>query len=393
MTRPFDNFAAALLTMAALFPAGAHADVTVQQKTALEVASLIHLHGATTTNVSADKKREDTESHCEGMLSLVCGNIQGGEIVRLDKAVTWRLEPNKKRYREEAFATPEEMAALRAKMQANLEKMRSCPAVQKQPQPVDTSKCQMSPPKIDVLKTDEKLSIAGHDTKKTTATLTQTCTDKQTGDVCDTVVAIDLWLTQDTLPGSGDRRAFDAAYAKKLGLEDAQGIMRGEALKYLAPYQAQIKQLTDKSSDFTGQPLKTSLKVMMGGAQCGAASKSKSNTADAAGTTGNAGGDASSTNPLADVTQAGKALGSMMGGLFHKKKADAAQDSPPATAAPPPANDPFSQYVQLASFSMETMSITTDPVPAARFEIPVDWRKETPKPAKNGDDSFSCPAS
>jgi len=64
-------------------------------------------------------------------------------------------------------------------------------------------------------------------------------------------------------PGADDRRVFEQAYAKKLGLDDAQGVLRGEFAKFLAPYQSQIKQLTDKSSDLKGQPLKTSLRVMM----------------------------------------------------------------------------------------------------------------------------------
>jgi len=148
-------------------------------------------------------------------------------------------------------------------------------------------------------------SIAGHDAQKTSATMTETCTDKESGDVCDTVVALDVWLTQDSLPGSSDRRAFDAAYAKKLGLDDPQGIMRGEAAKFLAPYQSQIKQLTDKSGDFKGQPLKTSLRVMMGGQQC----KMKSKAGDAAG----GGTSATDGNPMGDVKEAGKAIGSLMG--------------------------------------------------------------------------------
>ena len=119
-------------------------------------------------------------------------------------------------------------------MQANLEKMRSCPVPQKQ-QPIDTSKCDMSPPKIDVRKTDERMSIAGHNAQRTSATLTETCTNKETGDVCATVVAVDVWLTQDTPPGLSDRRAFDLAYARKLGIADAQGLVQGDLARYLAP--------------------------------------------------------------------------------------------------------------------------------------------------------------
>jgi hypothetical protein len=244
--------------------------------------------------------------------------------------VTWTLEPDKKRYRETPFLTPEELAAMRARMQANLEKMRSCPVSQKQQQaqPVDQSKCQMSPPKIEVQKTADKLSIAGHDTQRTSATLTETCTDKDSGDVCDTVVAVDVWLTQETLPGSSDRRAFDLAYAKKLGLEDPQSFITADVAKYLAPYQSQIKLLQEKSAAFKGQPLKTSLRVLMGGPQCSAINKSTSDTNADNSNNGTA-------NPLNNVAQAGKALGGLVGGLFHKKKADDSQsDSPPADAAP-----------------------------------------------------------
>jgi hypothetical protein len=404
-----------LIACATLAATAVQADVTVQEKTTLDVASMIRMHGATTTSITADKKRDDSESHCEGIMSLVCGNVHGGEIVRLDRGLTWHLEPDKKSYREDIFATPEQLAEMRARLQANLEKMRSCPVSQKQ-QPVDKSKCEMSAPKIEVRKTDDKISIAGHDAQRTQATLTETCTNKDTGDVCDTVIAVDLWLTQDKLPGAGDRHVFAQAYAKKLGLDDPQGPMRGEFAKFLAPYQAQIKQLTDKSGDLKGLPLKTSLRVLMGGQQCSATAKMKAN--------GSAGGDNSGSgngNPMNNVAQAGKALGSALGGLFHKKKTDDSQSggatppdaastanaSPaaagaPATGAPtagapaasaPGVPDPLAQYVQMAAFTMETVAISTDAVPADRFEVPADWKKIVPAPSKKGEDEFTCPKS
>jgi hypothetical protein len=388
-----------LVAGASLGAVVAQADVTIEQKTSLDVASMIRVHGATTTSITADKKRDDSESHCEGIMSLVCGNLHGGEIVRLDRGLTWHLEPDKKSYREDIFATPEQLAEMRAKMQATLEKMRSCPVSQKQ-QPIDKSKCEMSPPKIDVHKTDEKMTIAGHDAQRTLATLTESCTNRDTGDVCDTVVALDLWLTQDKLPGAGDQRAFAQAYAKKLGLEDAQGAMRGEFAKFLAPYQSQIKQLTDKSSDLKGQPLRTSLRVMMGGQQCSSTAKMKSS--DSAGGETSAGGG----NPMNNVAQASKAIGSALGGLFHKKKTDDSQaagtDTATASNAPPAAGpatnptgapDPFAQYVQMAAFTMETVTINTDTVPAGRFEVPSDWKKIVPTPSKRGDEEFTCPKS
>jgi hypothetical protein len=260
----------------------------------------------------------------------------------------------------------------------------------------------MSPPKIDVHKTDDRMSIAGHDAQRTLATLTETCTNKDTGDVCDTVVAVDVWLTQDNIPGAGDRRAFQQAYAKRLGLVDEQGAMSAEVSKFLAPYQSQIKQLTDKSSDLKGQPLKTSLRVMMGGQQCSATAKMQANGSAAAGNT-----TGSSANPITDVAQAGKAIGSqvgnMVGSLFHKKKADDSQAAAGAaatpaagagaSATPPSSPDPFAHYVQMASFTTETVTISADPVPAERFEVPPDWKKDAPKSAKAAEEEFTCPKS
>jgi hypothetical protein len=287
------------------------------------------------------------------------------------------MEPAKKRYSEQAFITPADMEAMRTKMQANLEKMKSCPAPQGRP-PVDNSKCDMSPPTIDVHKTGDTTSIAGHDAHRTVATLTQSCTDKQTGDVCDTVIAVDVWLTDDSIAGTADRREFDAAYARKLGLNDPNGIMQGQAAKFLAAYQTQIKQLTDKSGDFKGQSLKTSLRVLMGGPHCSAAARTNSTS-----------GDGTATN----IGQAGQAIGAqvgqLMGGLFHKKKTDDSQGAA-STAGP---NDPYAQYIQMASFSSETVTVTSDPIPAARFDIPPEWTKEEPKPAKSGDGEYTCPKS
>jgi hypothetical protein len=138
---------------------------------------------------------------------------------------------------------------------------------------------------------------------------------------------------------------------------------------------------------------------MMGGQQCSSTAKMKSN--------GSAGADnsAGNGNPMNNVAQAGKAIGSALGGLFHKKKTDDSQsgaatpsDSASTADAPPPAAapgtpDPFAQYVQMAAFTSETVTISTDPIPADRFEVPADWKKIVPAPSKKGEDEFTCPKS
>ena len=370
------------------FTLGAQADVTITQQTSFDVA-VVKSHGSSTTAYSADKKRQDTDTHCEGVLSIVCGNVQSGEIVRLDKGLTWHLEPKQKRYRETLFATPEQLAAMRAQMNANLEKMRSCPAAQSQQQ--DKSKCQMSPQKFDVKKTGERASFLGHDSERTLGTLTESCTNKDTGEVCDTVVAIDVWLTQDTLPGMSDRHNFDLAYAKKLGLDDPQAFFSGQMAQYFAAYQSQLSELADKAKQFKGQPLKTSFRVSVGGPQCSSAKKDTQQAQSS-----NSGGQ----NPAADVAKAGKAAAQFVGNLFKKKKPDDSNDPAASAASAPPSggsgnaapiNDPFPQMTQLVSFTVETTDIKTDTVPASTFELPPEWSKEAPKEPKAGKEEYSCP--
>ena len=110
------------------------------------------------------------------------------------------------------------------------------------------------------------------------------------------------------------------------------------------------------------------------------------------------GSPAAGNNPAANVAQAGKAIGNLVGGLFHKKKTDDSQPAAAAGAAPdaastaPAAADPYAEYVQMATFTSETVAIDAAAIPADRFEIPPDWKKEVPpKSAKQGDDEFTCP--
>jgi hypothetical protein len=150
----------------------------------------------------------------------------------------------------------------------------------------------------------------------------------------------------------------------------------------------------------------------MGGRQCAATAKMKGSEASG-GAESAAGGTNSATagaNPLDSVAQAGKNIGSsvghLVGGLFHKKKAGDSPDAtagdagaagqspagggPGTSATAPAAVDPFAQYVQMGAFTMETVTINTDAVPATRFDVPPEWTKETVKPTKGSDD-YTCP--
>ncbi len=401
--------AAAALISAALPAMIAQADVT-ETKTITLNMSIAKINSTDTERYSEDKKRTDSETRCEGfLLSMICGDIKGGEIIRLDKDLTWTLEPAKKSYVEKPFPTPEQRAEARQMAAQMMEKLKSCPAVAQQQSAPDTSKCDMSPPKFDVKQTDEMGMFAGHPARRSTVTMTQTCTNKQTGDACDMIVGVDSWLTQDEIPGTADAKAFREAYAKKLGLDETAQMIKPQMQTLLAPYVDAMRQASGKTGDIKGYPLKTSITIAMGGEHC-ASAKAQSQQASGGGTVANAteaatGAAESSATGAAGAAAAqaagqsagggvaGSILGSaagafgskLMSGLFAKKTPPPPKPDAGATTAVQ-AGKP----VPLVALTIETMSIGTEPIASNQFELPAGWKQIQPKPQKERE--FECPA-
>jgi hypothetical protein len=388
-----------LIAAAGVLASGlAHADVTIQEQSTFDL-SFIKAHGTTTELTTADKQRRDSALHCEGFMSMFCGNAQSGEITRLDRDVRWTLEPKRKEYRETPFMTPEQRKAAEEEMQANLEKLKQCPAAkQSTASAPDTQKCRMSPPKFDLVQSDQHASLLGHDSRLTQVTMTESCTNPDTGDSCDFQIAMDAWLTQDQIAGLEDRRAFQKAYIHKLGLDESDALVQAQMRRFLAPYQDSLKQLAAKAGDIKGYPLKTAVRIAFGGPHCAAAQKSQSNNGDSSGGQNGLGAVASN-------------LGSKLGGLF-KKKSDSSSDassapsasttpassgSAPATAdaaapgtAPAAAGSLPQGMVQAAQFTVETQSITVGPIDPSQFEVPAGWKLIVPEAAKK--EEVSCPS-
>ena len=382
----------------------ARADVTIQEQSTYDL-SLIKAHGTSTELTSGDKQRRDSEFHCDGMMALLCRNTGTGEITRLDKDVIWTLNPKDKAYTETHFPTPAERQAAEEKMRAALEKLKQCPARPGSNAP-DTSKCQMSPPKIEAHQTDKHLSIAGHDARLSQLSLTESCHNPESSDTCDFVIAMDSWLTQDDIPGIADRKAFIEAHLKKLGLTDSNGAMQKMLQQFLAQYQDSLKDLSAKAAEFKGYPLKTSIRILYGGAQCAAAKNSagagagggtvadastaagqaaaSSTAGEAESAAGQAASNAAGNSTAARIfgSAAGAFTNKLASGLFAKKPAS----TPTATAAA----DTPPNMVQFATITVETTSITATPIAADQFEVPAGWKLITPK-TKPGDKEFSCP--
>ncbi len=398
---------ALLVALGIAASAPAFADVTVQQQTSMTVSGLA-IDTTSVERTSADKQRRDTATHCHGFLSLVCGNVQNAEILRLDRQLEWQLQTKKQLYTERAFPTAEERALAQQQLQAELAQMKNCPMPQAsntaQSGP-DTSHCQLSAPTIDVKQSDEHASVAGHDTRKTSVVLSQTCTDSQTGDICKIDYGFDMWLATDQIPGADERRAFTQKYLTAQGLDPNNPQVQGVMQQYMAPYADALKQLQTQASNIQGYPMRSTFYVAIGGPHCGRATQAAQQQT------------ATNNQPAHGLglrSLAGNAIGGRLSGLFShhgvdaNTSADAGQAGANAVAAstdaasgaassstagpqaPSSVTAQPSQMVQLMSFTTETTSIDTSSIAADQFELPAGWKLQPAQPAK-GDRQFSCP--
>jgi hypothetical protein len=393
----------------AVLPPSARADVTLGQKTSMSLGG-INIDIDSIERTSADKQRNDSTVTCHGFLSLFCHDVEGGRIVRLDKQVEWQLQPKKKLYSERPFPTPEQRAEAQQRLEAAMEEMKKCPMPQSpgasQTSAPDTSQCQLSSPVLSVNATGEHTTILGHDASKTSVVLSQTCTDTQTGDVCEIDYGFDTWLTTDEIPGADERNAFARKYLQAQGLDPNNPQLQHTVQQFMAPYADQLRQLQGKASDLKGYPLRTTFYMAFGGPHCGKAKQAAQQQ------------QASSGSRFSMHSIATSALASGLSGLFHHGAAAinsdsaggaaassaaneaaepaanaaassmTAQSSAGDSAAPPPPSGPL---VRVLSLSTETTSIDTSSISPDQFEIPADWTLQ-PQPRTTNGSTPKCPA-
>ena len=354
-------------------PLGAVADVTVQEQTTVNVSNL-KAHSLTTRRISGDKERSETEDR----------NV---DIVRLDRGVTWSVDPKKKRYTETPFPTAQQRQAA-----------ESCP-VPRQAPAIDTAKCELTPPKLTVDKTDEAAPFAGYNAQRTNLKLIQNCKSQDPSQACQLTYSFDVWLTLDRVPGGEDESAFRRRALTQLGVGPSSVATSATVRPYLAPFAGAMQQLAEKSNELKGYPLKTTFRVGFSGVLCGGAGASRTasmapgavsdaasaataataSSAEHAAGWGTADAVARSTGSSVGGYVAGSAAGAftgrLIGGLFAKKPKPDPKPASTVTESVP--------VTILAEVTTETTSLSADTIPAAQFEPPPGWTKLAANP--NGD--------
>jgi len=364
----------------------ASADVTTQQRISIEGiggVSIANMSGTTTTVISGDKSRTESELQLQSKLVRMFARGAAGphvDIVRLNEDTIDHLEVNKKEYTETTFAQ------MRAQMQKAMDQANSKPT-KEEPKPtnVDDSKCEWSDPKADVKKTGEKGTFAGYEAERLMITASQACKDKDTGSVCEFVLSLDEWLAP-KFESSAEALKYQRAYAQKLGLGTASTSkdISERAQAMFGRYKGIWTEVGNKTKDMKGYPVKTSFSFAVGGPQCKGDKNQSSDSTQNSGSNSNSDSNSNSnsndgtpTSPAAMASQ----IGGKLAGMFHKKS-----DNPPpadsntgAPAAPPAASASASALppgmTPLITMSSELVSVTTSAVDPGVFQVPADFKK------------------
>jgi hypothetical protein len=336
-----------------LASAAATADVTMQEQMTLSGAGMMkmaNMSGTTKTVISGDRARTESAMRFESAMMRTFAGGAGDhvEIVRLDQDKIYSLNTKKKTYTETTFAEQ------RAKMQEAMDAMNKGQASQQQATSgVDESECEWSDPKSEVKRTGERALIGGFQAERVTITATQSCRNKQNGQVCDFGLALDQWIA----PGfeaSSEATNYQRAYAEKLGFGAASSRDFAErAQSMFGRYKGIWGEVATKMSqlDLKGYAVKSGFSLGVGGPQCQSTQQTQAQ-----------GGPQSPPS-------IGGALGGALGGMFNKKK----QEPQPQAAAPPPTM--AGGLMPLMTMNTELVSISRDGVSPQTFEVPADYKK------------------
>jgi hypothetical protein len=376
--------------------AGARADVVIEETTSIDGAagfSMLAMQGKSTTSLTADKSRTDSDMHFTSKLMNTFAGKGGNtsQIVRLDKGVVYDVHHADKQYTEMTF---DEM---RAAMQKAMDQMTAAAnqqaAAQPQQLPVSADECKWSEPVVEAKQSGEHAAIAGFDAARATVTLKQSCTDAKTGKTCDMVWGIDEWLAS-TAPGGDESKAFALNYAKQLGLDAASmKAMQARMQQAFTQYKDAWTKAMAKAGEFQGYPVKSVVQMSMGGPQCttdsGTQVAADPMFADAVDAGFQAGASAAAGQAASVAGQAaaeqmgggvgGAVAGSAAGGFASKLGSGllAKMKKKPATPAPDPAAAaPASTgMIRLFRVTSETTSIHSGPVAATTFDVPAGYKK------------------
>jgi hypothetical protein len=295
------------------------ADVIVHHKSTANMAGMMSMEMSGIDNTKGDKNYSDVTTTMTGGMMAMLGQgkpRQGITITRIDKALTWDLNPEKKTYTEKTFES--------IKKDFN-DLNKDAKSEKNDDEYVWT---------IDVKTPSGSQNINGFNCKNVIGT----ATGIKKKDKSDTLfITYDVWVT-DNVPGSAEVDAFHKNYAKAIGA-DEMWAKEGMA-SMMKDYGSKFGELAFKVGEAGGYPIKTSM-LVEASARPGAEGKES--------------GGQSMNDAMSKMSK-----------LFGKKNAEEPQKKEVSKSG---RNASF-------SFTNEVLSIEQKSVADGQFDIPTGYKKK-----------------
>lgn len=227
------------------------ADVTMKQTTVIKGLPMVgDVTTHSTVQVSGDRQRQETRTDMSGMLGrmMAGGNQEAVQIVRLDKDLTWSLNPKEKTYTEMTFQQMRDlMKSMGMELEDGMDELEA-----------DGGDVDM---KIDVRKTGKRKKVAGIDTEEVVITADGEAEDEETGEVVRSRWIMNLWMAGDE-KGLKELEEFNKAMAGKMGFDAGSA---DQLSTLLSAYADGLKALTKEMEGVGGIPLETHMQIEVEG--------------------------------------------------------------------------------------------------------------------------------
>ncbi len=302
------------------------ADVVAKHKSSFEVAKIMSMEMTGIDYTKADRNYSEVTSKMTGGMMAMLGKGKPKEtvsITRIDKALLWELDTEKKHYKEQTFA----------ELKKDMEEMQG---------EADEAKDESDEDEyvwtVEVKNIDGRQNINGFDCKGVIGIATGV---KKKDPSDSLIITLEQWMAQN-VPGAAEMETYHKNYAQAIGVDEMwakQGM--GEMLKQ---YGSQFQELGMKLNEAGSYPIKTIM------------------TAESPARPGGEEGDEESSG--ADNSMSGM-MGKMSKMLGKQKEAEG-EDAKAENGG------------RTKAFTMtnEVLSVELKSVPDSQFDIPTGYKKK-----------------
>jgi hypothetical protein len=349
--RQFTTAAALAFGLAAAFPA--LADVTIEQSLEIRATgpfSTLTSAGTLATQISGER------SHFENQLDIPPSALPGfaehantATIVDLRRDRVLQLQPREQQYVE---MTLEQLG-------------RHAETGEQALLPVSGESCQWSGSGVTVKKTPRAARIGGIRAQQSLLRAERTCTAPASGKACTVAWSLESWNAR-SVPGGDEAQAFRQGFANATGGDPLLDPARLAYAGLLTLFRGGWDELFEAAASVSGYPVKTVMRMDIGGERCTLNSGVPIARDDA--WLGAAEPDAGGPDDSAEVSPQEAARDGLGSTLIEMMGAGGSSGE--ETGATGLAEG----MVRVFTINTEVTRITTTDIDPARFEAPAGWR-------------------